>query len=131
MAILKDINENGAFVEFSFIYRIPGSGEGSRLNFKYFESNNMVYNLDFGWTNLTIRNYIEAIMNFPVELHNGYFSSFENHLFGLQWKETNTSGIYNLRLFDTNQDFTLTVSKESIQTFGACLNIDWEKAPLH
>lgn len=72
MAILRDANNDGTYVEFSFVKCIPGKLEGCQLNFKYYKSHEKVYDLDFGWTNLTIENYIEVMTGFPLETLNHF-----------------------------------------------------------
>ena len=48
MAILRDKENNGTHVDFSFLKCAPGEYEGCQLNFKYYRENNNIYELDFG-----------------------------------------------------------------------------------
>ncbi|ETT65659.1 hypothetical protein MHI43_05240 [Paenibacillus sp. FSL H8-0457] len=135
MAVLNDNFDEGTRVEFSFISRIPGEDEGCQINFKFFNSNRLIYDLDFGWTNITIRNYIAVTSEFPIEtLHgiklDGLFMSFEKHLYELSWEESNSNGIYNLFFREADQDFKLTADIESIRKFGSEFKLDWDKAPV-
>ncbi|TKH35343.1 hypothetical protein C1I59_15725 [Paenibacillus polymyxa] len=131
MALLKDKNEEGTWVEFTFKYHIPGEREGCQLNFKYFKTNRKVYDLDFGWTNITLKNYIEATSQFPVESLNGFYSSFEKDLYELSWEELDSGTLYQLNFYGSQQDFCLFATKEAIRQFGADLKTDWDLAPLH
>ena len=134
MAVLQDMREPGTWVEFIFISRIPGEDEGCRLQFKFCKAGQLVYDLEFGWTNITIRNYIKVTSRFPVEpLHSmpskGLFMSFEKHLYQLDWEETGSEGCYRLRFFGSDQDFTLAVHEESVRSFGMAFSKEWEHAP--
>lgn len=135
MAVLRDHHEEGTQVLFSFISRIPGEHEGCQINFKFFEANQLIYNLDFGWTNLTIKNYIRVTTEFPLERLNtfsinGLFMSFEKHLYQLDWKEIDAGGLYRLGFYGSEQDFKLTCDKASIRRFGSEFKLDWDQAPL-
>lgn len=135
MAVHNDNFNEGTRVEFSFISRIPGEDEGCQINFKFFNSNRLIYDLDFGWTNITIRNYIAVTSEFPIEtLHgiklDGLFMSFEKHLYQLSWEESDSNGIYTLFFRGTDQDFKLTADRESIRKFGSEIKLDWDKAPI-
>ncbi|MFB5268743.1 hypothetical protein ACE41H_18430 [Paenibacillus enshidis] len=130
MAILRDCLENGTWIEISFIACIPGEDEGCRLNVKYFKTNNKIYDLDFGWTNITIKNYIEATAEFPVERLDGLYSSFEKHLFQLDWKQIDSNGVYRLGFFGSDQDFKIHADQESVRRFGSEFRLEWGQAPL-
>ncbi|OXM14445.1 hypothetical protein [Paenibacillus herberti] len=130
MATLRD-KESGTYVELSFLNCIPGNDEGCRLNFKYCKGNSVQYELDFGWTNLTIRNYVEVTSNFPLEELNGFklnnlYTSFEKHLFYLEWAKTKEESTYSLRFFGSQQDFTLNVVDHEVRQFGHDLKSEWE-----
>ena len=132
MAILGDANNDGTFVEFSFITCIPGKYEGCQLNFKYYKNHKKVYDLNFGWTNLTINNYIEVTANFPLDLLNDFilndlYTSFENHLYGLEWKKRKERNVYRLRFFGSKQDFIMNVIDTQVRGFGNELRIEWEE----
>ncbi|GAB6928587.1 hypothetical protein JCM10914A_25700 [Paenibacillus sp. JCM 10914] len=136
MAILKHCAEAGTRVEFSFIYHIPGYYEGCQMNFRYFKADQLLYDLDFGWTNITLTSYINVTSNFPldrlerIELE-GLYVSFEKHLYQLEWAEVETdSGMYKLRFFGSDQDFQLVSDVESVRKFGRDLASDWADAPV-
>ncbi|MEC0205043.1 hypothetical protein P4H39_20745 [Paenibacillus lautus] len=135
MATLSDHEEKGTRAEFTFISRIPGEDEGCHINFKFFRANRIIYDLNFGWTNITIRNFISVTADFPLEYLNGFkldglFMSFEKHLYHLSWKQMDRKGIYQLRFYESEQDFQLTADKESIRRFGSQFKQAWEEAPL-
>ncbi|WP_179090575.1 MULTISPECIES: hypothetical protein [Paenibacillus] len=100
-----------------------------------FHINRIIYDLNFGWTNLEIRNYISVTAEFPLEYLNGFkldglFMSFEKHLYHLSWEQMDRKGIYQLRFYGSEQDFQLTADKESIRRFGSRFKQAWEEAPL-
>lgn len=135
MAVLRDNIDEGTRVEFSFISRIPGEDEGCQINFKFFHSYRLVYDLNFGWTNISIKNYIRVTSEFPLETLNGIkldglHMSFEKHLYQLSWEESDSKGIYKLHFFGPDQDFRLTADKESIRKFGSEFKSDWDHAPI-
>ncbi|WP_028593481.1 hypothetical protein [Paenibacillus assamensis] len=132
MAILRDIQENGTYVEFSFLKCIPGDYEGCQLNFKHYKGNRIVYELNFGWTNLTIKNYVEVTSNFPLEVLNDFkldnlYTSFEKHLYHLEWTKLEKDNTHKLRFFGSQQDLTLIVADDEVRQFGLDLNGEWEK----
>lgn len=132
MAILRDKEKIGTYVEFSFLKCIPGDYEGCQLNFKYFEKNKKIYELEFGWTNLTIRNYIEVTSKFPLEVLNNFvlsnlYTSFENHLYKLEWIELKEEKTFRLNLSGSQQDFTLIVLEDEVRKFGYDLEAEWKK----
>ncbi|MEC0093910.1 hypothetical protein [Paenibacillus macquariensis] len=132
MATLRDKQENGTYVEFSFLKCITGDYEGCRLNFKYYKENKIDYELDFGWTNLTIRNYVEVTSNFPLEELNNFklnelYESFENHLYALGWTKFKEENTYRLHFSGSQQDFTLIVIDDEVRQFGHVLKTEWEK----
>ncbi len=61
MAILNDHEEKGTRAEFTFISRIPGEDEGCQISFKFYQDDRIIYDLNFGWTNLTIRNFTSGL----------------------------------------------------------------------
>ncbi|AWP28245.1 hypothetical protein [Paenibacillus sp. Cedars] len=135
MAVLRDLHEEGTRVEYRFISRIPGENEGCQIHFKFFKADHLIYDLNFGWTNLTIRNYIRVKTEFPLDRLNsfslnGLFMSFEKHLYQLDWKETDTAGSYQLGFYGSEQDFNLTADIESVRRFGSEFKLDWDQAPL-
>lgn len=135
MAILNDHEEKGTRAEFTFISRIPGEDEGCQINFKFYEAGRIMYDLNFGWTNLTIRNFISVTAEFPLEVLNGFnldglFMSFEKHLYQLSWELMEREGIYQLRCYGSEQDFQLKADKESVRKFGSQFKQDWVEAPL-
>jgi len=84
MPVLRDCTDEGTRAEFHFISRIPGRYEGCQINFKFY----------FGWTNLTIHNYITVTAEFPLDTLNGFkldglYMSFEKHLYQLSWRRAN------------------------------------------
>ncbi|MGG4095148.1 hypothetical protein [Paenibacillus lautus] len=100
-----------------------------------FHINRIIYDLNFGWTNLAIRNYFSVTAEFPLEYLNGFkldglFMSFEKHLYHLSWEQMDRKGIYQLRFYGSEQDFQLTADKESIRRFGSRFKQAWEEAPL-
>lgn len=105
-------------------YHIPGEREGCQLNFKYIKTNKKIYDLDFGWTNITLNNYIEATSQFPAESLNGMYSSFEKHLYELSWEELSSGILYKLKFYGSQQDSSLFATKEAIRQFGADLQTD-------
>jgi len=132
MANLHDKKNNGTFVEFIFLRCIPGEHEGCQLNFKYYRENNKIYELDFGWTNLTIKNYIEVTSLFPLEMLNNFilnclYVSFENHLYQLDWKKLREEKIYRLRFFGSQQDFSINVVDDAVRQFGRDLETEWKE----
>ncbi|MCR8844287.1 hypothetical protein NQ117_11375 [Paenibacillus sp. SC116] len=132
MATLRDIQEYGTYIEFSFLKCIPGDYEGCRLNFKHYKGNSIVDELDFGWTNLTIKNYVEVTSNFPLEELNNFklnnlHTSFENHLYHLEWTKLEKGNTHKLHFFGSQQDFTLIVADDEIRQFGHDLKSEWEK----
>lgn len=135
MAALSDHEEKGTRAAFAFISRIAGEDEGCQINFKFFQANRIIYDLNFGWTNMTIRNFISVTAEFPLEYLNGFkldglFMSFEKHLYHLSWEQMDRKGIYQLRFCGSEQDFQLTSDKESIRRFGSQFKQAWEQAPL-
>ncbi|MDP4096190.1 hypothetical protein OIN60_05320 [Paenibacillus sp. P96] len=132
MAILHDKDNKGTFVKFTFLRCIPGEYEGCRLNFQYHKANKIIYDLDFGWTNITIKNYIELTSVFPLEIQNGIqlnqlYTSFENHLYGLEWKELGIKNAYQLRFFGSQQNFLINANYDNIRQFGNDLRLEWER----
>ncbi|GAE09567.1 hypothetical protein [Paenibacillus sp. JCM 10914] len=106
------------------------------MNFRYFKADQLLYDLDFGWTNITLTSYINVTSNFPldrlerIELE-GLYVSFEKHLYQLEWAEVETdSGMYKLRFFGSDQDFQLVSDVESVRKFGRDLASDWADAPV-
>ncbi|MBX4149345.1 hypothetical protein [Paenibacillus lautus] len=135
MATLNDHEEKGTRADFTFISRIPGEDEGCQVNFKFYQDKRIIYDLNFGWTNLTIRNFISVTAEFPLEYLNGFkldglFMSFEKHLYQLSWKPMEQEGIYQLRFYGSEQDFQLKADKESVRRFGSQFKQDWDEAPL-
>lgn len=135
MATLSDHEEKGTRAEFTLISRIPGEDEGCQINYKFFRANRIIYDLNFGWTNLTIRNFISVTADFPMEYLNGFkldglFMSFEKHLYHLSWEQMDRKGIYQVRFYGSEQDFQLTADKGSIRRFGSQFKQAWEEAPL-
>lgn len=135
MAILRDKQKNGTYVEFSFITCIPGDDEGCQLNFKYYKESMKYVELDLGWTNLTIKNYIEVTSNFPLEILNNFilnnlYMSFERDLYSLEWTKLEEEHTYRLRFSDAEKDFSLTVVDDEVKWFGHDLSIEWKKG-LH
>lgn len=138
MAILRDIFSNGTYVEFKIVKCIPGKFEGCQLNFKYYLNHEKVHDFIFGWTNLTIENYIEVTAVFPLDMLNDFilnnlYMSFENHLYGLEWeerkerKEKDTYRLYRLRLYDSTIDCQLNVTDTEVREFGNELRLEWKK----
>ncbi|WP_339272367.1 hypothetical protein NYE54_13450 [Paenibacillus sp. FSL K6-1330] len=135
MATLSDHEEKGTRAVFAFISRIHGEDEGCQINFNFFQANRIIYDLNFGWTNLTIRNYISVTAEFPLEYLNGFkldglFMSFEKHLYQLSWEPKEQEGIYQLHFYGSEQDFQLTADIESIRRFGSQFKQAWDEAPL-
>lgn len=135
MAKLHDKQNNGTFIEFTFLRCIPGEYEGCQLNFKYFRENNKIYELNFGWTNLTIKNYIEVTSKFPLEMLNNFilncsYVSFEKHLYQLDWKKLREEKTYSLRFFGAQQDISINVVDDAVRQFGRDLETAWIKG-LH
>lgn len=132
MAKMYDKRNNGTFVEFSFIRCIPGKDEGCRLHFQYGQENKQIYELDFGWTNMTIKDYIEVTSNFPLEMLNNFilnnsYSSFENHLYQLDWKKLSEAKTYRIRFFGSQQNFSMIVVEDAIRQFGRDLEKEWKE----
>ncbi|WP_211750278.1 hypothetical protein [Paenibacillus sp. Marseille-Q4541] len=132
MAKLRDKEKIGNYIEFSFLKCIPGDYEGCQLNFKYYTDDKKIYELDFAWTNLTIKNYIEVTSNFPVEMLNNFilnnlYTSFENHLNKLEWTELKEEKAYRLRFSGSQQDFSLNVVDDVVRQFGHDLEAEWEE----
>ncbi|MCM3782385.1 hypothetical protein M3231_05330 [Neobacillus mesonae] len=132
MAILRDKKNNGTFVEFSFLTCIPGEIEGCQLNFKYYKENKLFYDLNFGWTNITIKHYVEVTSNFPLEMLNNFilnnlYTSFEKHLYSLEWTKLKDPKTYKLNFYDSQQDFSLIVVDDEVKQFGQDLNAEWIK----
>lgn len=132
MAKLNDKKNNGTFVEFTFLKCIPGEYEGCQLNFKYYRANNKIYELDFGWTNLTVKNYIEVTSKFPLEMLNNFilnslYASFEKHLYHLDWIKLKEEKTYRLRFFGSQQDFSISVVDDAVRQFGRDLEIEWKE----
>ncbi|MBT2762992.1 hypothetical protein [Paenibacillus sp. ISL-20] len=135
MATLSDHEEKRTRAAFALISRIPGEDEGCQINFKFYKANRIMYDLNFGWTNLTIRNFVSVTAEFPLEYLNGFkldglFMSFEKHLYQLSWEPMERKGIYQLRFYGSEQDFQLTANKESIRRFGSQFKQAWDKALL-
>lgn len=127
MAILKDVKQNGNYVELSIKRHIPGESEGSRMYFQYVELNRMQYELEFGWTNMVVESYIEATSQFPLPQLHGLYSSFEKHLYELSWINIDMSNDqYKLHFYGSDQDFELITLAEDIRTFGNDLNAEWQ-----
>ncbi|WP_160031940.1 hypothetical protein [Paenibacillus sp. An7] len=132
MAILRDIFSDGTDVEFTFVKCIPGKFEGCQLNFKYYLNHEKVYDFVFGWTNITIENYIEVTSSFPLDMLNDFllnnlYMSFENHLYGLEWEKRKEKNTYRLRLYDSRIDCRLNVTDTEVREFGNELRMEWEK----
>lgn len=132
MAILRDIQKDGTYVEFSFIKCIPGEFEGCQLNFRYYIENKQFYEVDFGWTNQTIKNYVEVTSKFPLDVLNDFilnnlYISYEKHLYKLEWAELAEVNIYSLRFFGCQQDFSLIVVDNDVKQFGYELESEWKK----
>jgi hypothetical protein len=135
MPVLRDCTDEGTRAEFHFISRIPGKYEGCQINFKFVDSNRFIYDLNFGWTNLTIRNYITVTTEFPLDTLNGFkldglYMSFEKHLYQLSWRKSQSEGIYELGFLGSDQDFTLMVDIESVRKFGSQFKLAWDQAPI-
>ncbi|ETT57249.1 hypothetical protein MHI43_09510 [Paenibacillus sp. FSL H8-0457] len=119
MPVLRDCTDEGTRAEFHFISRIPGKYEGCQINFKFYDSNRFIYDLNFGWTNLTIRNYITVTTEFPLDTLNGFkldglYMSFEKHLYQLSWRRSQSEGIYELGFFGSDQDFWDAAKKKGL-----------------
>lgn len=132
MAILRDKEEQGTYIEFSFLSCIPGKNEGCRLNFKHYKENKKFYELNFGWTNQSIDNYIQVTANFPLEMLDNFIlnnlhMSYENHLHGLEWTELDEDHTFSLHFFGAQQDFTLTAIDDEIRQFGREFESEWKK----
>ncbi|UQZ36243.1 hypothetical protein C2I18_23585 [Paenibacillus sp. PK3_47] len=132
MAILRDIVANNTYVEFLFLSCIPGEDEGCQLAFTYCRDNHVVYELAFGWTNLTIKNYIEVTSKFPLEALNDFilnnlYTSFEKHLYGLEWTGLEERNTYGIRFSGAHQDFSLKVTDAAVQQFGRELEAEWRE----
>lgn len=136
IAAIRDCIEAGTRVEFTIKKRIPGELEGSQLHFKYFRKHQLKYELDrLGWTNMTIRNYIEVTSGFPLEILNGLrlnqmYASFERDLYQLSWQETPSEGVYVLNFYGAKQDFSIHATADEIRSFGQDLQLECEEAPL-
>lgn len=135
MPVLRDCTDEGTRAEFHFISRIPGKYEGCQINFKFYDSNRFIYDLNFGWTNLTIRNYITVTTEFPLDTLNGFkldglYMSFEKHLYQLSWRRSQSEGIYELGFFGADQDFKLTADIDSVRKFGSQFKLEWDQAPI-
>lgn len=131
MAILRDTFSDGTYVEFSFVKCIPGKFEGCQINFKHYKNHKKIHDFVFGWTNLTIENYIEVTSGFPLDMLNDFilnnlYSSFENHLYGLEWKKRKEKDTYRLRLYDSKKDCQLNVIDTEVRKFGNEVRIEWE-----
>nr|WP_211750232.1 hypothetical protein [Paenibacillus sp. Marseille-Q4541] len=132
MSKLYDKKNNGTYVEFIFLKCIPGKFEGCQLNFKYYREHNKIYELNFGWTNVTIKNYIEVTTKFPLEMLNNFilnrtYSSFEKHLYQLEWKKLREDKTYHLRFFGSQQDFSIIVVDDAVRQFGRDLETEWKE----
>lgn len=87
--------------------------------------------MDFGWTNLTIENYIEVMTGFPLETLNDFilnnlYTSFENHLYKLEWKKRREENLYQLRLYDSKHYCLLNVVDTQVRKFGNELRFEWK-----
>ncbi|MFB5268258.1 hypothetical protein ACE41H_15950 [Paenibacillus enshidis] len=118
MAVLRDCENQNRYIEYEFISHIPGDYEGSQLLLKYFTDSSLIREQKIGWTNLTINNFIEMLKTFPNEEYDGYFSHFEKHL-EIKWMHEEQTDLYLVILMDIGTLFTLKVSKEDVNIFGA------------
>jgi len=120
---LNDSINPESFIEISILTHDPDPDEGSRFMAKFYINNQLSQELEFGWTNRTLKSFINLLRNFPVEEYNGYFSHFEKHL-ELQWKLESDKDLYFLTfdlLVNEDDTFSLKATQDTIKAFGHSL----------
>lgn len=130
MVTLRDINSLlMTFVEFEFIYHIPGEYEGNELKITFHENNQVVTTLKIDWTNITLNHFIQLMKDFPGEKYKKHFTHFDKD-FELQWLHEYGSDLYIL-YFEYKGLFLspIKVNKENLHTFGDALENEMHSAP--
>lgn len=129
MAILKGNDKLSIkYMEISYTYHIPEADEGSRLKVIFRDESNIIRTNEFGWTNITLRLFIDLLKNFPIEKYNERFSHFDRP-FEIRWVHEYSSDSYLLIIDDLGTLITMFANKEDIILFGEELERELDLAP--
>ncbi|MGF9907317.1 hypothetical protein [Brevibacillus porteri] len=131
VALLKDNNDVGKYLEISFVYHDRDEDEGSKLMANFYLEDHLEIGLKFRWTNQVLKLFVDLLKQFPIEKYKGLFSHYEKHL-EMRWESQPHSGNYNLTfdlLTEDEDQFSISVSKEHIHDFGLALELLMQNAP--
>lgn len=128
MARLYDCENKETYIEFEFIYHIPGELEGSRFYLRYFKSSVLTREVSVGWTNRVINMFLNLLSNFPNQEFEGYFSHYEKHL-ELKWIHEAATNQYLLIWMDLGTIFTLKSNPSDLKQFAYDLKYCLNTAP--
>ncbi|WP_458120290.1 hypothetical protein [Paenibacillus sp. Z6-24] len=129
MAILRGAENSDAYIEYTVIDHRIDELEGSSLEFKFIKNDRVSYHSKFGWTNYTLRLFIEMLQHFPIEKYEGYFSHFEKHL-EVTWQLSDLPSCYTLQFKDVDNVVTLITTSKDIISFGIELEKEWKNSPI-
>lgn len=130
MARLYDCEDKETYIEFEFIYHIPGDLEGSRFHLRYFKGFVLSREVSVGWTNRVMNMFLNLLSNFPKEEYEGYFSHYEKHL-ELKWFYEEATNHYLLIWMDLGTIFTLKSNASGLKQFGYDLMNSLKTAPKY
>lgn len=129
MAILRDINNNKTYVEYKVIDHYLDDMEGSQLSFKYVQNDEIIYEVNFGWTNRTVHSFISMLKQFPIKEYEGYFSHFEKHL-EIKWDRIDGLNHYNIHFIENDTPTVITAKQEDLIAWGMSFGKAWEESPV-
>ena len=129
MVILKDIHDSGTYIEYNVKNHYIDEMEGSQLFFRYIHQDKTVYELNFGWTNLTVHSFISMLKEFPLEEYDGYFSHFEKYL-EVKWDYIAKEDYYNIHFTESDMLIIIKAKKNDLILFGESFEKEWIESPV-
>ncbi|MCY9516759.1 hypothetical protein [Paenibacillus apiarius] len=128
MAVLKDFNDRDLCLHVEFLHRDRRSDQGCSIRTTSLRGETTLFVTEFWWTNETLNRFVESLINFPMEIYDGYFSHYDE-TFEMKWYIEPKTNLYLLIFFNSGILNTLKVPQEEIIAFGEDILKEMDKAP--